>query len=112
MMTGVEQIPQLVREANFPETELSSMVFLNAFTYFLRMCIEAKVNIRLEYTTKETSRLLCVSPRTLARMRDDGSGPRFSKRRSNVIYKLHDLIEWSLKAETFQNTREANGRAA
>lgn len=111
-MTNVEQIPQLVRNAYFPEEGLGSMVFLNAFAYFLRMCIEAKVNIRLEYTPKETSRLLNVSPRTLARMRDIGAGPKFIKRRTNVYYRLHDLVEWSLDAQTFKNTREANGRAA
>lgn len=111
-MENVKKIPQLIRESCFPEEGLDSMIFLNAFAYFLRMCIEENVNIRMEYTPKETSRLLSVSPRTLARMRDTGSGPNFIKRRTNIFYRLHDLIEWSLTAQAFQNTKEANVEAA
>lgn len=52
--------------------------------------------VQLEYNAAQTSILLGVSPRTLARMRTEGSGPPFVTRNGYHFYRLCDLAEWSL----------------
>ena len=49
-------------------------------------------------TNDEAAERLRVSPRTLERMRIDGTGPRFFKagpgKRSRVLYREEDLEAW------------------
>jgi hypothetical protein len=59
--------------------------------------------------TAKAAEILCLSPRTLERMRIDGTGPKFSKAggglRSRVLYKVGDLHKW-LEAQSFHSTSE------
>lgn len=52
----------------------------------------------LYLTSDEAAAQLRISPRTLERMRIDGTGPRFRKAgpglRSRVIYHPDDIEEW------------------
>jgi excisionase family DNA binding protein len=45
-------------------------------------------------TTQEAARYLSLSPRTLERLRLDGSGPRYCKLRRSVRYRQSDLDAW------------------
>jgi excisionase family DNA binding protein len=45
-------------------------------------------------TTVEAAQRLSLSPRTLERLRLDGSGPRFCKLRRSVRYRQADLESW------------------
>lgn len=44
--------------------------------------------------TQEAADLLRCSARTLARMRADGSGPRYHKRRNRILYPRALIEEW------------------
>ena len=50
------------------------------------------------FTTKQAARYLSLSPRTLERMRVEGTGPRFHRagkgKRSRVLYRKSDLDRW------------------
>jgi excisionase family DNA binding protein len=45
-------------------------------------------------TTREAASFLSLSPRTLERLRWDGSGPPYCKIRNSVRYKESALLEW------------------
>lgn len=59
--------------------------------------------------TIDAAEMLCLSPRTLERMRIEGGGPQFFKagpgKRSRVLYRQSDLISW-LEARCFDSTSE------
>jgi len=57
-------------------------------------------------TQQEAAELLRLSPRTLERMRLDGSGPRFRKFGKRVTYAVEDLRAYA-DARSFQSTSEA-----
>ena len=60
-------------------------------------------------TTVQAAEVLCLSARTLERMRVDGSGPPFLKagggKRSRVLYALADIEAW-LSGHRFGSTSE------
>lgn len=60
-------------------------------------------------TTVEAADFVRLSPRTLERLRVQGTGPRYIKagrgKRAKVLYRIADLQEW-LEATTFQSTSE------
>jgi hypothetical protein len=60
-------------------------------------------------TTAEAAAFVRLSPRTLERLRVQGTGPRFIKagkgKRARVLYKAADLQEW-LEETTFRSTSE------
>lgn len=60
-------------------------------------------------TTIEAAAVLRLSPKTLERMRVDGSGPVFLKAgpglRARVLYRRSDLVEW-LEGFTYGSTSE------
>lgn len=45
-------------------------------------------------TTAEAARFLRRSPRTLARMRDEGRGPAYHREGGFVLYQQEDLLKW------------------
>jgi predicted DNA-binding transcriptional regulator AlpA len=45
-------------------------------------------------TTPEAARFLHLSPRTLERLRWEGSGPRYCKIKRSVRYRESDLLAW------------------
>jgi hypothetical protein len=47
--------------------------------------------LRALLTTEEAARFLSLSPRTLERLRWDGSGPRYCKIRRSVRYNIAEL---------------------
>lgn len=59
--------------------------------------------------TVDAAKFLCLSPRTLERMRIEGGGPKFCKagpgKRSRVLYRYQDLIDW-LTPRSFDNTSQ------
>lgn len=59
--------------------------------------------------TVEASRIMRLSPRTLERMRVEGTGPRYLKAgrgtRARVLYRPTDVDAW-LEGQTFQSTSE------
>jgi len=60
-------------------------------------------------TSKQAAELLNLSPKTLERMRSDGTGPRFLKAgngvRCRILYKPNDIDAW-LEARAYQSTSE------
>lgn len=60
-------------------------------------------------TVTEAAELLRISPKTLERMRVDGTGPDFRKAggglRSRVLYRKQDLIDW-VEGYAFSSTSE------
>jgi len=62
--------------------------------------------------TVEAAEFLRLSPRTLERMRVDGTGPRFLKAgpglRARVLYRQSDLEAW-LESFSFASTSEYDG---
>jgi hypothetical protein len=60
-------------------------------------------------TTVEAADFVRLSPRTLERLRVQGTGPRYIKagpgKRAKVLYRIADLQEW-LEATIFQSTGE------
>ena len=44
--------------------------------------------------TRESARLLGLSPRTLEKWRYEGSGPPFLKMGRRVLYTKEDLVAW------------------
>ncbi len=60
-------------------------------------------------TTSEAAKFVRLSPRTLERLRVQGTGPRYIKagpgKRAKVLYRPADLQEW-LETTTFQSTAE------
>jgi hypothetical protein len=60
-------------------------------------------------TTVEAGNFVRLSPRTLERLRVQGTGPRFIKagrgKRARVLYRMADLQEW-LDATVYQSTSE------
>jgi hypothetical protein len=60
------------------------------------------------FNTKEAAGFLRISPRTLEKKRVYGSGPRFRKLGSRVVYALPDLEAWS-DANSFAATYECTG---
>lgn len=67
------------------------------------------LNIPTLLTSDQTAEILKISPRTLERMRIEGSGPRFMKagrgKRSRVLYRLVDIESW-LDANAYHSTAE------
>lgn len=63
----------------------------------------------LYLTTPEAAEFLRLSPKTLERMRVDGSGPTFLKAgpglRSRVLYRKSDLVGW-LEGFAYGSTSE------
>jgi len=63
----------------------------------------------LYLTTPEAAEFLRLSPKTLERMRVDGTGPTFLKAgpglRARVLYRQSDLVEW-LEAFAYGSTSE------
>ncbi len=69
-----------------------------------------KLNNETQYLiTIEAAAVLRLSPKTLERMRVDGSGPTFLKAgpglRSRVLYRRSDLVEW-LESFAYASTSE------
>ncbi len=69
-----------------------------------------KLNNETQYLiTREAAAILRLSPKTLERMRVDGSGPTFLKAgpglRSRVLYRRSDLVEW-LEGFAYGSTSE------
>lgn len=64
-------------------------------------------------TTEEASEVVRLSPRSLERMRADGSGPRYLKPgrgvRARVLYRVADLEAW-LEQAVFSSTSEYGDR--
>lgn len=60
-------------------------------------------------TTTEAASYLRLSPRTLERLRVDGTGPKFLKAgqgvRAKVLYRPADLQAW-LEGQSFASTSE------
>ena len=60
-------------------------------------------------TTVEAANFVRLSPRTLERLRVQGTGPLFIKagrgKRARVLYRIADLQEW-LNATVYQSTSE------
>jgi predicted DNA-binding transcriptional regulator AlpA len=56
-------------------------------------------------TQSEAAEILRLSPRTLERMRQDGSGPRFRKFGRRVAYAVEDLRAWA-DSKSFTSTSE------
>lgn len=60
-------------------------------------------------TTVEAADFVRLSPRTLERLRVQGTGPRFIKagkgKRARVLYRAADLQDW-LNATVYQSTSE------
>lgn len=60
-------------------------------------------------TTAEAADVVRLSPRTLERLRVQGTGPRYIKagpgKRAKVLYRVADLQEW-LEATTYHSTSE------
>ncbi len=61
-------------------------------------------------TQSEAAEVLRLSPRTLERMRLDGTGPRFRKFGRRVAYAVEDIHAWA-DARTFSSTSEAEAAA-
>ncbi len=73
-----------------------------------------KLNNETQYLiTTEAAAVLRLSPKTLERMRVDGSGPTFLKAgpglRSRVLYRKVDLVEW-LEGFAYSSTSEIDIR--
>ena len=45
-------------------------------------------------TTKELARLLKVSPRTIARWREKGTGPDYARIGGRIVYPESALVDW------------------
>lgn len=56
---------------------------------------------------REAADLLRLSPRTLERLRMDGTGPRFAKAGRRVLYRRTDLEDW-VKQRIYQSTSQAD----
>lgn len=60
-------------------------------------------------TTVEAADFVRLSPRTLERLRVQGTGPKFIKvgpgKRAKVLYRAEDLQEW-LSATVYRSTAE------
>ena len=52
-------------------------------------------NLKAYLNTREASKYLRLSPRTLQNMRVSGEGPIFRRHGRRVFYQVSDLIEWS-----------------
>ncbi|GBQ82337.1 hypothetical protein AA13595_0898 [Gluconacetobacter johannae DSM 13595] len=64
------------------------------------------------WTNEQTCTYLQIHPRTLARSRAAGTGPRYVKIGSKFMYRQEDVEEW-LASRTFRHTAaEATGRHA
>jgi hypothetical protein len=57
-------------------------------------------------TQEQLADRLPISERTWERMRAEGTGPRFSKARKKVLYRLGDVEEW-LGERSFHSTAAA-----
>lgn len=60
-------------------------------------------------TTRQAAHYLCLSRRTLEKMRLTGNGPRFRKHGRYVRYHIDDLDAWSL-GERRNSTSEKGDR--
>ena len=49
------------------------------------------------FSNSEAAQVLCLSPRTLEKMRVVGGGPTFYKLGRRVVYALPDLQEWAAR---------------
>lgn len=59
------------------------------------------------HDTKETARILRLSPQTLNNWRTQGRGPAFRKAGRKVVYARTDIMAW-MEQNKFNNTQEAN----
>ncbi len=57
-------------------------------------------------TQEKLAARLDLSQRTLERMRNAGSGPRFAKTGKKILYRLQDVEDW-LEERSFSSTAEA-----
>jgi len=57
-------------------------------------------------TTTEAAEILRISPRTLERLRQTGTGPLYRKIGRRVVYRESDLAGW-LDDSTFSSTSAA-----
>jgi predicted DNA-binding transcriptional regulator AlpA len=57
-------------------------------------------------TQTEAAQLTRLSPRTLERMRLNGTGPRYTKAGRRVIYSRQAIEDW-LTARTYRSTLDA-----
>lgn len=57
-------------------------------------------------TQQHAAELLHISPRTLERMRVEGTGPTFLKAGRRVLYVRTDIEDW-LEANSFTSTSES-----
>ncbi len=57
-------------------------------------------------TQDQLAARLDLSQRTLERMRNAGSGPRFAKTGKKILYRLQDVEAW-LAERSFSSTAEA-----
>jgi hypothetical protein len=111
------------RKHDFPQNYIS----LKAFSQYITDCISFFTSSRCfsppmrgtpmipshspshYLTTAQAAEILCLSARTLERMRIDGSGPPFLKagggKRSRVLYMLADIDAW-LAGHRFGSTSE------
>ena len=60
-------------------------------------------------TPAEVATYLHTTTAALAQDRYKGTGPKFIKRGSRVLYRWRDLLEW-LDRNTFQRTDERRGQ--
>ena len=58
-------------------------------------------------TQNEVGKILRLSPRTLERMRLEGTGPQFRKFGSRVVYALEDCQSWA-DTRAFNSTSEVS----
>ena len=56
--------------------------------------IPAEDNSKMFFTTSEAAALLTLSPRTLDRYREAGTGPPFFRFGTSIRYARSDLMEW------------------
>jgi excisionase family DNA binding protein len=59
-------------------------------------------------TQDQLAKMLGISRRTLERMRNAGTGPRFSKVGKTILYREADVEAW-LAERSFGSTAEAKG---
>jgi predicted DNA-binding transcriptional regulator AlpA len=62
-------------------------------------------------TQRQASALLCLSERTLERLRVAGTGPRFVRAGRSVRYREGDLEAWIASRVVGSTSEAASGRA-
>lgn len=71
-----------------------------------RQQMEKEANMNEEfYTQADLVKILKISPRTLERYRQEGTGPAFVKTGRRALYRASDVAKW-VDARTFRSTSE------